>query len=427
MAKHRPELRSLPTTNGDHCTGDGIKMALAVGAGTVDMASVQVHPTGLVHPGEPDAKVKFLAAEALRGVGGILLDANGERFCDELGRRDYVSGEMDRGKGPFRLVLNGKASKEIEWHCKHYVGRGIMKRFGSGAEVAAELGVSSAKLAETFGKYNAAARSNDCPFGKKFFNNLPLEMQDTTWHVAIVCTEVHYTMGGLWVDYHLMSNVKGLFVLGEANFSDHGANRLGASALMQGLADGYFVIPYTMGGYLAGNKFEPVDEKHPACQAVLNEVKERTNRLISNKGGRSADSFHRELGHMMLDKVGMSRDRDGLTETVSKIRNLRDAFWDDVRVPGDANNVNQELEKAGRVADFLEFAELMAIDALNREESCGGHFREEHQTPEGEAKRDDDNFAYSSCCEFTGVGNAPVEHKEPFSFEYVKLTQRSYK
>jgi|TARA_B110000977_G_C11042625_1_gene479393 succinate dehydrogenase/fumarate reductase flavoprotein subunit/predicted heme/steroid binding protein len=239
LAKHRPELRSLPTTNGDHCTGDGIKMALAVGAGTVDMASVQVHPTGLVHPGEPDAKVKFLAAEALRGVGGILLDANGERFCDELGRRDYVSGEMDRGKGPFRLVLNGKASKEIEWHCKHYVGRGIMKRFGSGAEVAAELGVSSAKLAETFGKYNAAARSNDCPFGKKFFNNLPLEMQDTTWHVAIVCTVVHYTMGGLAINNEAQVTsresgipVPGLYAAGEVAGGIHGRNRLGGNSLL---------------------------------------------------------------------------------------------------------------------------------------------------------------------------------------------------
>ena len=200
LARHRPELQSLPTTNGDHCTGDGIKMAEAIGAGTVDMTSVQVHPTGLVNPSEPEAKVKFLAAEALRGVGGVLLDGNGKRFCDELGRRDYVSGEMNKGKGPFRLILNGKASKEIEWHCKHYVGRGIMKRFNSGEEVAREIGVSPSTLAQTFADYNRAAQTQSCPYGKKFFHNLPLEMNDTTFHVAIVTTVVHYTMGGLAIN-----------------------------------------------------------------------------------------------------------------------------------------------------------------------------------------------------------------------------------
>ena len=238
LAKHRPELRALPTTNGDHCTGDGIKMALAAGAGTVDMTSVQVHPTGLVHPGEPDAKVKFLAAEALRGVGGILLDASGERFCDELGRRDYVSGEMNKGKGPFRLILNGKASKEIEWHCKHYVGRGIMKKFGSGAEVAREIGVPPAKLAETFAKYNAAAERNTCPFGKKFFHNLPLDMNDSTFHVAQVCTVVHYTMGGLAInnESQVVSEagipVPGLYAAGEVAGGIHGRNRLGGNSLL---------------------------------------------------------------------------------------------------------------------------------------------------------------------------------------------------
>ena len=238
LAKHRPELRALPTTNGDHCTGDGIKMAVGVGAGTIDMTSVQVHPTGLVHPGEPDAKVKFLAAEALRGVGGVLLDANGERFCDELGRRDYVSGEMNKGKGPFRLILNGKASKEIEWHCKHYVGRGIMKKFGSGAEVAREIGVPPAKLAETFAKYNAAAERNTCPFGKKFFHNLPLDMNDSTFHVAQVCTVVHYTMGGLAInnESQVVSEagipVPGLYAAGEVAGGIHGRNRLGGNSLL---------------------------------------------------------------------------------------------------------------------------------------------------------------------------------------------------
>ena len=238
LTKFRPDLQALPTTNGDHCTGDGIKMAMEVGGGTVDMTSVQVHPTGLVHPGEPEAKVKFLAAEALRGVGGILLDANGERFCDELGRRDYVSGEMNKHKGPFRLILNGKASKEIEWHCKHYVGRGIMKRFNNGSEVAKEIGCSPQKLAKTFADYNKAAQTKACPFGKKFFHNLPLDMNDSTFHVAIVTTVVHYTMGGLSINSESQvtspqgTPVSGLYAAGEVAGGIHGRNRLGGNSLL---------------------------------------------------------------------------------------------------------------------------------------------------------------------------------------------------
>ena len=238
LSKYRPDVTSLPTTNGDHCTGDGIKMALQIGAGVVDMESVQVHPTGLVNPSEPDAKVKFLAAEALRGVGGILLDTNGSRFCDELGRRDYVSGEMNRNQGPFRLILNSKASKEIEWHCKHYVGRGIMKKFNSGAEVAREMGISPSKLQETFDKYNQHAQTKSCPFGKTFFHNAPVDMNDDTFHVAIVCTVVHYTMGGLSIneDSQVLDNSKrpipGLFCAGEAAGGVHGRNRLGGNSLL---------------------------------------------------------------------------------------------------------------------------------------------------------------------------------------------------
>ena len=237
LSKYRPDLQKLPTTNGDHCTGDGIKMAMAIGAGTIDMESVQVHPTGLVNPSEPDAKVKFLAAEAFRGVGGILLDADGNRFADELGRRDYVSGEMNRNKGPFRLILNGKASKEIEWHCKHYVGRGIMKRFSSGAEVAKEMGIPASKLADTFAKYNEAARTKNCPFGKKFFNNAPVEMNDDVFHVAIVCTVVHYTMGGLAIntDSQIVGPngpIVGLYGAGEVVGGIHGRNRLGGNSLL---------------------------------------------------------------------------------------------------------------------------------------------------------------------------------------------------
>ena len=236
-----------------------------------------------------------------------------------------------------------------------------------------------------------------------------------------------YTMGGLWVDYNLMSTIPGLHVLGEANFSDHGANRLGASALMQGLADGYFVIPYTLGNYLATTKLEKVTTDHPEFKKAEAEAKGRINQLLSIKGTRTVDDFHRELGLLMWDKCGMSRTEAGLKEALKRIPEIREEFWKDVNVLGENEEFNQALEKAGRVADFLEFAELFAADALHRMESCGGHFREESQTPEGEALRDDENFCYVGAWEFNGVGQAPTLHKEALTFENVPLTQRSYK
>ena len=237
----------------------------------------------------------------------------------------------------------------------------------------------------------------------------------------------HYTMGGTWVDYDLMSTVPGLFVIGEANFSDHGANRLGASALMQGLADGYFVLPYTIGDYLARVGPQKTDPGHPAFGDVQREAEDRMKKLLGTKGKRTVDSFHRELGGIMLERCGMARNAPGLTEAIERIPELREQFWRDVNVPGSGDDLNQSLERAGRLADFLELAELMCRDALHREESCGGHFREEHHTPEGEAKRNDDDFAYVAAWEFTGVGSAPKLHKEPLTFEYVPLSQRSYK
>jgi succinate dehydrogenase / fumarate reductase flavoprotein subunit len=237
----------------------------------------------------------------------------------------------------------------------------------------------------------------------------------------------HYTMGGLWVDYYLMSTIPGLFVLGEANFSDHGANRLGASALMQGLADGYFVIPNTLGEYLAGAKLDPVSPDQEECLASQREVAERSQKLLSINGSRSVDSLHRELGMLMLDECGMSRNEKGLTEAIDKIRALKAEFWSDVRVPGDGENLNQELEKAGRVADLFELAELMCRDARHRNESCGGHFREESRTEEGEARRDDENFTNVTVWEYMGEDQEPVAHMEELEFENVELTQRSYK
>jgi succinate dehydrogenase / fumarate reductase flavoprotein subunit len=238
---------------------------------------------------------------------------------------------------------------------------------------------------------------------------------------------VHYTMGGLWVDYNLQSTIPGLHVIGEANFSDHGANRLGASALMQGLADGYFIVPATLGHYLGSTRLAPVGTDHAEFKAAEQGVRERTRRLLAVNGTRSVDSFHRELGRLMWDKCGMARDKAGLEAALKRIPELRAEFWKDVRVLGSGESFNQSLEKAGRVADFLEFAELMCLDALHREESCGGHFRTEHQTEDGEAKRDDDRFAYVAAWEYAGEGKPPVLHKEPLEFEEVKLATRSYK
>ena len=237
----------------------------------------------------------------------------------------------------------------------------------------------------------------------------------------------HYTMGGLWVDYHLMSTIQGLFVAGEANFSDHGANRLGASALMQGLADGYFVLPATVPDYLATTALETVDISHPAFAAVSDDVTQQIEKLLDVKGNRSPDSFHKELGRIMWDDCGMARSEASLRKALARIPELLEEFWRNLRVVGGGEELNQSLEKANRISDFLELAELMCIDALDRRESCGGHFRVESQTAEGEAKRDDANFSYTAAWEWKGLGQAPALHKEPLTFEYVHLAQRSYK
>jgi succinate dehydrogenase / fumarate reductase flavoprotein subunit len=238
---------------------------------------------------------------------------------------------------------------------------------------------------------------------------------------------VHYTMGGLWVDYDLQSTVPGLFVAGEANFSDHGANRLGASALMQGLGDGYFVLPHTIRDYLAKGPFEKIDESHEAVVEARASVDARVTKLLSINGDRSVDSFHKELGSIMWEYCGMERSEEGLLKAIDLIRGLRDEFWRNVRVLGSADTLNQSLEKAGRVADFLELGELMCIDALHRRESCGGHFRAESQTDDGEALRHDEEFAYVAAWEWGGQDGAPVLHKEDLVYEFVELKQRSYK
>jgi len=238
---------------------------------------------------------------------------------------------------------------------------------------------------------------------------------------------VHYTMGGLWVDYHLMSNVPGLFVIGEANFSDHGANRLGASALMQGLADGYFILPYTIGHYFASSNQAKPSASDAEFKRVVEETRARTQKLLSIKGRRTVTGLHRELGKLLWEKCGMARNDAGLKEALLRIPALREEFWTNVNVTGENGELNQNLEYAGRVADFMEFAELLCLDALHRNESCGGHFREEFQTPDGEAKRDDARFAYVAAWEYQGPDKRPALHKEPLVYDEVHMTQRSYK
>jgi succinate dehydrogenase / fumarate reductase flavoprotein subunit len=238
---------------------------------------------------------------------------------------------------------------------------------------------------------------------------------------------IHYTMGGLWVDYNLMSTIPGLHVLGEANFSDHGANRLGASALMQGLADGYFVIPYTIGDFLASNTLPKVSTEHEAFKEAAANAQTQITALLSVKGTKTIRQIHRELGAILWDDVGMARTEHSLRDALERIPKLREDFWHNVSVPGTPDNLNQSLEYAGRVADYLEFAELLTLDALDRRESCGGHFREESQTPDGEALRDDEHYSYVAAWEFTGAGKPPLLHKEPLVFEEVHPTQRSYK
>ena len=238
---------------------------------------------------------------------------------------------------------------------------------------------------------------------------------------------VHYAMGGTWVDYNLMSTVPGLFVVGEANFSDHGANRLGASALMQGLADGYFVLPYTIGNYFASAKQPKPSVSHPEFKKAEGEIRAFTNRLLSIKGKRTATSLHRELGKLLWENCGMARNEAGLKAALQRIPELREEFWKTVNVTGESGEFNQNLEYAGRVADYMEFAELLCFDALHRNESCGGHFRTEYQTPDGEARRDDEHFAYVAAWEYQGSGRAPVLHKEPLVYDEVHMAQRSYK
>jgi len=373
----------------------------------------QIHPTCIPVAGDHQSKLTLMS-ESLRNDGRVWvpLKADDPRPANQIPaeERDYF---LERRYPAFgNLVPRDVASRAAKAVCDE--GRGV-----GATKLAVYLDFADA--IKRLGKETIKAR-----YGNLFDMYARITDENPYETPMRIFPAVHYTMGGLWVDYHLMSNIPGLFVLGEANFSDHGANRLGASALMQGLADGYFVAPYTISNYLAQAKLTPIGTDGAEFDESSKTVQDRISKLLNVKGTRTAMEFHRALGHIMWEKVGMGRTAESLQAALEEIPRLREEFWKDVRIPGEANNLNQNLEYAGRVADFLEFAELLALDALHREESCGGHFREEYQTPDGEAARDDEHFSYVAAWE-SALDGIPVLHKENLEFDYVKPTQRSYK
>ena len=374
----------------------------------------QIHPTCIPVSGDHQSKLTLMS-ESLRNDGRVWVpkDKTDSRPPSEIPEedRDYY---LERKYPSFgNLVPRDVASRNAKDVCDE--GRGVgstgMSVYLDFADAFDRLGVDTIRE-----RYGNLFEMYDRITGEDPYQ-VPMRIYPA----------VHYTMGGLWVDYNLMTTIPGLYALGEANFSDHGANRLGASALMQGLADGYFIIPYTVGDYLAGAELPVVSPEHPAFKACEDEVRGRLDRLLSVQGKRTVTEFHREVGAVLWEHVGMSREQSGLQRALEEIPKLREAFWQDVRVPGSPDHLNRNLEMAGRVADYLELGELMARDALQRAESCGGHFREESQTPEGEALRDDENYSFAAAWEQGGEGEDPVLHKESLEFENVELAQRSYK
>ncbi|WP_061239402.1 fumarate reductase/succinate dehydrogenase flavoprotein subunit [Leptospira interrogans] len=402
------------STNAKGCNVTATWKAHKKGAFFANPCYTQIHPTCIPVSGDHQSKLTLMS-ESLRNDGRIWVPKN---KGDKRNPADIPESERDyylERKYPSYGNLSPRdiASRAAKEACDAGLGVGE-----SGQGVYLDFADSIKRLGE--------------PKIRDRYENLFQMYEQITGENPYkqpmrIYPAVHYTMGGLWVDYNLMSNLPGLFVIGEANFSDHGANRLGASALMQGLADGYFILPYTIGNYLAGVGFNShPKEDHPEAKKALNDAEETTKKLLSIKGKRTVDSFHRQLGKLMWDKCGMARNDKGLKEALSEIPKIREEFWQNVNVPGSGTELNQSLEKAGRVADFLEFGELLCLDALTREESCGGHFREEYQE-EGEAKRNDDKFCHATAWEFNGVGKKPTEHREKLEFENVHLATRSYK
>jgi len=402
------------STNAKGSNATAIWRAYKRGALFANPCFTQIHPTCIPVSGEYQSKLTLMS-ESLRNDGRVWvpLQKGDARPANQIpeAERDYY---LERRYPSFgNLVPRDVASRNSKMVCDE--GRGV----------------GETKLAVYLDFRDAIGRLGKGVIKERYGNLFDMYEritgEDPYQAPMRIYPAIHYTMGGLWVDYNLMTTIPGLYSIGEANFSDHGANRLGASALMQGLADGYFVLPNTINDYLASTKVEKVDASHPVVRETESQVASLTKRLLGIGGKRSVDSFHRELGKLLWEYCGMARTAEGLRRAVSQIPELREEFWGDLKVLGTGEELNQSLEKAGRVADFLELAELMCIDALERNESCGGHFREEYQTPEGEAARDDEHYSYVAAWEFRGVGQAPVVHKEPLAFEYVHPAQRSYK
>jgi succinate dehydrogenase / fumarate reductase flavoprotein subunit len=401
------------STNAKACNTTAIWRAYKRGAGFANPCFTQIHPTCIPQSGDYQSKLTLMS-ESLRNDGRIWVPKKPGDMRPPSGipeaERDYYLERLYPSYGNLtpRDVASRRAKELVDQG--HGVGP---QRNGVYLDFQDSIGrLGRQVIAERYG--------NLFDMYRQITGENPYEVPMRIYPAP------HYAMGGLWVDYNLMSTIPGLYVGGEANFSDHGANRLGASALMQGLADGYFVLPYTVGDYLATTKFSPVDATHPAFAGVRREIEERTARLLAINGTTTVDAIHRELGRVLWDLCGMARTAAGLRDALGRIPALRERFWREVRIPG-GPELNQELEKAGRVADFLEFAELLCRDALERDESCGGHFREEHQTPDGEAKRDDARFAHVAVWEYAGPDAEPRRHVEPLTFEHVQLAQRSYK
>ncbi|NDJ11930.1 MAG: fumarate reductase/succinate dehydrogenase flavoprotein subunit [Acidobacteriia bacterium] len=397
---------------GSNCTA--IWRAHKRGAAFANPCFTQIHPTCIPVSGDYQSKLTLMS-ESLRNDGRIWVpkQLGDKRAPGQIpeGERDYY---LERRYPSFgNLVPRDVASRASKAVCDE--GRGVGE---TGLGVYLDFADSINRLGR-----NAIEER----YGNLFEMYNRITGEDPYTSPMRIYPAIHYTMGGLWVDYQLMSTIPGMFVLGEANFSDHGANRLGASALMQGLSDGYFVIPATLGNYLASNKLDKVDTSAPEFAATTAEVHESVRKLLSIKGKRTVSSYHRELGKIIWDYCGMARNAEGLTTAINRVQALRHEFWNNVNVPGSGEDLNQQLEIAGRVADFLELGELMCRDALNRNESCGGHFREEYQTEEGEAMRDDENFQYAAAWEYTGQDTEPLLHKEALEFKYVHPAQRSYK
>ncbi|HEV3332699.1 MAG TPA: fumarate reductase/succinate dehydrogenase flavoprotein subunit [Bryobacteraceae bacterium] len=402
------------STNAKGSNATAIWRAHKRGALFANPCYTQIHPTCIPVSGDYQSKLTLMS-ESLRNDGRVWvpLKKRDERPPAQIpeDERDYY---LERKYPSFgNLVPRDVASRNSKSVCDE--GRGV-------GDTCLAVYLDFRDSIERLGKHLIRER-----YGNLFDMYQRITGEDPYVAPMRIYPAIHYTMGGLWVDYNLMSTIPGLYVIGEANFSDHGANRLGASALMQGLADGYFVLPNTIGDYLASQHFGEIPADHSAVRSAETEVACITQRLLDAKGTRSVDSFHRELGKLMWDYCGMSRTAQGLEHALGEIPGLREQFWREVRVLGTGEELNQSLEKAGRVADFLELAELICSDALHRNESAGGHFREEYQTPDGEAARDDAHYSYVAAWQFHGVGSAPELHREPLTFEYVHPTQRSYK